>query len=434
MIDKILNTVTAYKMIEHGDHIVAGLSGGADSVCLLLALNELKSRLDISLSAIHVNHCLRGKESDRDEQFCKDLCRRLDIPLIHRRFDVSGYASEHHMSTELAARTIRYDFFREQTQGKKLATAHNANDNAETVIFNLARGTGIKGISGIPPVRDNIIRPLINITRDEIEQYLNKNSQEYVTDSTNLSDDYTRNKIRHSVIPVLCGINPSLFSTIASDSENFRLDGSYLEQQASAAYQKCLSDSGALCGLSGYHKAVRHRCISCYLKNNNIEVNSRRISEIDDILFSGGKINLRGNIFITASGNVLMIQTLNPEKKPEEFISSITEGDNIFMDRNVEFILSDSMPDGCDAVVDADQLKGSVYMRNRRPGDRIRLSGNSFSSSVKKLFNSSIPADERNNICFICDDEGPVFIERTGISDRVRITGNTCRYAGIKIC
>ena len=214
MLCQILDTAKKYSMTETGDEVIAALSGGADSVCLLLALNELKETLGIKLSAIHVNHCLRGNESDRDEQFCRDLCGRLRIPLICGRFNVKEEAENRKISTELAARDIRYRFFQENSSGKKIATAHTANDNAETVIFNLARGTGTKGIAGIPPVRGNIIRPLINVTRSQIENYLKEKNQEYVTDSTNLTDDYTRNIIRHIVIPVIEQINSSLFRTV----------------------------------------------------------------------------------------------------------------------------------------------------------------------------------------------------------------------------
>lgn len=428
MLERIFQTIKDNNMISRGDRVTAALSGGADSVCLLLALYELRERLDIQLSAIHVNHCLRGAESDRDEQFCADLCSKLDISLIHRKFDVSGYAEEHHMSTELAARNIRYDFFREQTKGGKIATAHNANDNAETVIFNLARGTGIKGIAGIPPVRDNIIRPLLRVSRDEIEEFLRERNQKYVTDSTNLTDEYTRNRIRHNVIPVLKNINPSLFATISSDSENFRLDSSYLEEQANDAYQKCLNESGALEGLSEYHKSIRHRCITTYLKNNNIEVNHKRISEIDDIVLCGGKINLKGNIYIVSSENTLMIRTIVPEESSTEYSAELKEGRNMFMNRIIEISFSDTVSETADAVLDADSVTGTLTARNRRPGDRIRISGKGFSSSVKKLFNRNIPPEERNSICFICDQTGPLFIERTGISEKAAVSEKTKRY------
>ena len=172
MLDKIYSFIQKYDMLKSGDTVVCGLSGGADSVALLLALFSLKDRLGIQIEALHVNHCLRGAESDRDEQFCRELCKRKAIVFNAVSCDVSGYAEKNSLSVEEAARKLRYSIFEEYSAHKKTATAHNANDALETAILNLARGTGIKGIAGIPPVRGNIISPLLGVTRDEIEMFL----------------------------------------------------------------------------------------------------------------------------------------------------------------------------------------------------------------------------------------------------------------------
>ena len=153
MLDKIFGTIQKYHMLEKGETAVCGLSGGADSVCLLLALRELAPRLGITVEAIHVNHCLRGEESDRDEEFCRDLCRRLQVPFTAVRCDVRSFAQENGLSTEEAARELRYKAFAENSAGKKLATAHNAGDDLETALLNLTRGTALRGMCGIPPVR-----------------------------------------------------------------------------------------------------------------------------------------------------------------------------------------------------------------------------------------------------------------------------------------
>ena len=207
MIDKIFRHIKDNKLLSDGDTVVCGLSGGADSVGLLLALYELREKLGINVEALHVNHCLRGEESDRDEEFCCQLCSRLGIPFSAFRVDVKSYAKEHSLSDEEAARKLRYGVFEANSQGKKIATAHNANDNLETVILNLARGSALKGMAGIPVRRNNIIRPLLTVSREEIEAFLSERGQEFVTDSTNLSDDYTRNKIRHKIIPLMNELN-----------------------------------------------------------------------------------------------------------------------------------------------------------------------------------------------------------------------------------
>ena len=432
MLDEILDTIKTNNMLEKCDQVIVALSGGADSVSLLLALDELKNILDINLSAIHVNHCLRGKESDSDEQFCTDLCSRLNIPLIKKSFNVMEYAQKNKLSTELAARNIRYDFFKEQSYGKKIATAHTANDNAETVILNLTRGTGIRGISGIPPVRNNIIRPLINTTRDTIEEYLKNKSQDYVTDRTNLSDDYTRNRIRHNVIPVLKEINFSLFNTIASDSANLRLDDSFISSESEKAYLTCHKQDNQLTGLKNYHKAIRHRCISLFLNDNNIEVSHKRICQIDRILTGGGKINLCKNIYIISSEDNLIIREITPCSSGH-ICFPLTENSSIFLGKKITITRTDNLPEGKNILLDSDKLSGSLKIRNRLPGDRIMLKGNNFTSSVKKLFNRNIPLEDRDRICFICDDQGPVYIEKTGISQRAAISDNTVNFIVIKI-
>ncbi len=432
MLDQILHTIQENNMLEPGDHVIVALSGGADSVSLLLALDELKNKLDISLSAIHVNHCLRGKESDSDEDFCTDLCRRLKIELIKKSFDVMEYAQKNKLSTELAARNIRYEFFRENSYGKKIATAHTANDNAETVILNLTRGTGIKGISGIPPVRNNIIRPLINTTREQIENYLKDKKQTYVTDKTNLSDDYTRNRIRHNVIPVLKAINSSLFATISSDSANFRLDDCFIRSESEKTYAICHIKDNQLTGINKYHQAIRHRCISSFLNDNNIEVSHKRICEIDSMLITGGKINLHGNIYIISSDDNLLIKEIIPQKT-KHICYELSEESCVFLDKKITAIYTDQFPDNTNIILDADKVIGNLTVRNRLPGDRIKLKGNNFTSSVKKLFNRNIPVEERDKLCFICDNSGPVFIEKTGIAERAAVSDNTVNFIGIKI-
>ena len=205
-------------MINKGDTVIAALSGGADSVALLYVLYSLKNELGFSLAACHVNHNLRGEESDGDERFVRRMCRFLDIPLYVASIKVNDLRQKHD-SLEECARRLRYEFFDSISRGKLIATAHTASDNCETILINMVRGTALSGICGIPVKRDNIIRPLLYNTRGDIERYCTENSLDYVTDSTNLSDDYTRNKIRHKVVPLLREINPALFGAISRLSQ-----------------------------------------------------------------------------------------------------------------------------------------------------------------------------------------------------------------------
>ena len=190
---KFKSTLSRYHMLSAGDHVVVGFSGGPDSTVLLFLLWEMKEKLGITVSACHVNHHLRGEESQRDEQFVRAFCKDRGIPLNVLQLNALQGASEAAQSVETFSREARYRFFAQQAEAfgekGKIATAHNQNDNAETILFYLARGTGLNGIGGIPPVRGQIIRPLIECSRKEIEAFCQQEQLEYVTDSTNLSDD-----------------------------------------------------------------------------------------------------------------------------------------------------------------------------------------------------------------------------------------------------
>lgn len=442
MLEKIVKLSQKYNMFISGDIVVCGLSGGADSVCLLLSLCELRKRLGIEVEALHVNHCLRGSESDRDEEFCRSLCARLGVRFTAERCDVSGYAAERSMSTELAARELRYGIFCRNTQGKKLATAHNADDDLETVLLNLARGTALKGLAGIPPVRGNIVRPLLAVTRAEIEAFLAERGQDYVTDSTNLTDDYTRNKIRHRIIPLLREINPSLNSTFVSSVDGLRDENAYIEAMTDSAERECL-DGSRLTGLPGYDTVIRSRCISRLLVRNGLPVSHERIRECDDLVVNGGKLNISGDIYFVSDGSAAELRAIPAAEAVGELSAPLMIGENsIFsgitlicelVDRAEYDRRRDVNKKLTFCAFDYDKIKGEAVLRNRRNGDKIQLRGRDFRSSVKKLINEKIPPSERNTLHFIEDGEGTVWAERLGIAQRVAPDGNTKRLFVISV-
>ena len=220
-------------LIDYGDDVVVALSGGADSVCLLYNMLSLWERGYIeTLTAVHCNHGLRGEEADRDEQFCKNLCDKLKIHLYCEKIPVMEYAKEHSLSLEEAGRNLRYKTFEKYRMGGKIATAHNKKDNAETVIFNLIRGTSLAGMGGIPIMRDAIIRPLLDVSREEIEEYLKEIGADYVTDHTNLETKYSRNKIRLSIIPEMENINEGAVNNITSFAKLASYDEEFLSDLA----------------------------------------------------------------------------------------------------------------------------------------------------------------------------------------------------------
>ena len=442
MLDKIYRHIKSYNMFNKGSTVVCGLSGGADSVCLLLCLCRLSDKLGITVEALHVNHCLRGDESDRDQEFCRKLCESENIPFIAVSCDVNTFAKEHSLSTEEAARELRYRAFAENSKGKYLATAHNANDNLETAVFNLARGTALKGIAGIPPVRGNIVRPLLTVSRQEIEDYLRSIRQDWVTDSTNLSDDYTRNKIRHQILPVLEELNNSLIATSVNTFETLRSENSLIESETQKALDKC-RNCNTLSGISVLHPVIRRRCIARLLSDNELSYSHARLEEAEDIALKGGKINISGDIFLISDGNTLSLEIITKKADNEMLSAELHPGENSIFDGiifNCEIVNCDSMKKFSPVhknltfnLLDYDKIKGKAVLRNRRFGDRIQLRGRNFSSSVKKLINETVPKELRDTLHFIEDDEGTVFAECIGVAQRAAPDGNTKRLLKITI-
>ncbi len=235
MLKGVLRAINNNRMIEEGDKVVVGVSGGADSVALLLQLAEYRHQTDYTLQVFHLNHMIRPDASD-DEEFVRRLCRRLNVPFFSVSRDVTAMSKEEHISLEEAGRKARYGEMR-ALDPDKIAVGHHMDDLAETVILNMCRGTGLHGMVGIAPVQDDIIRPLIYVTRAEIEEYLKEMGQDFCTDSTNAETDYTRNKIRHEIIPMLSqAVNDRTTAHIAAMADDMLHIESYIMAQVDNAY------------------------------------------------------------------------------------------------------------------------------------------------------------------------------------------------------
>ena len=236
MTDKILSWMRGQCMTQPGDTVICAVSGGADSVCMLHVLLSLRNTLGITVEAAHFNHQLRGEESDRDEAFVRTLCAELGVVLHVDNGDVRARAAKTHESVEEAARALRYAFF--SSLPGLIATAHTQDDNLETVLLNLTRGTGLAGLCGIPPRRERFIRPMLAVSRAEIEAYLAQNGLSHVTDSTNFLPDARRNRLRQSVIPLLKAENPSLCETAFRMCRLLEADEAQLSARAEEALRQ----------------------------------------------------------------------------------------------------------------------------------------------------------------------------------------------------
>ena len=245
MKEKVLETIKKYNLIENGDKIVIGVSGGPDSIALLNVLLEIKNenKINFNMVVCHINHMIR-EEANSDEEYVSDFCKRYNIEFYSRRIEIEKIAKESKIGTEEAGRNARYEFFNEileKTSANKIATAHTANDNAETVLMNIIRGSGTSGLKGIDAYRDNLIRPLINCSRYEIEEYCDKNNLNPRIDKTNFENIYTRNKGRNMLIPyVKENFNPNIIESINRLSELSKQENEYLEMQTQKAYKNVL--------------------------------------------------------------------------------------------------------------------------------------------------------------------------------------------------
>lgn len=451
--EKVHAAIAAYRMLNDQDTVLVGLSGGADSVCLLLCLLEL----GYPVAAVHINHCLRGAESDRDEAFCQDLCGRLEIPFFCKRVDVSAFCRSHSYSIEEGAREIRYRIYAEAAAelakvhagDVKIATAHTLSDNLETVLFRLARGTALKGLCGIPPTRETppthsapavggtIIRPLLHCTREETEAYLHSRQQAFVTDSTNLAETCSRNRIRHKIIPVLREINPALHETFLRSLRAFSADEAYLAQQtykAISAIQK--PDGWDAQALLALDPALQTRAVYCLLQEHHCRLNTAKLEELLALCRTGGKINLQGTLFAVCRQNRLQIRMAQPLPEDFEVVLSIGSAINFhgrkLMIREISYPPKDMIfyKKFAKSMMDYDKLKGITVLRNRRAGDKIQLSGRSFTSSVKKLLNAHVPANRRDLLVCIADEQGLIYLEEFGVAARCVPDENTshCIY------
>lgn len=418
MLNKVLAAIEKHSMLRTSKKVTVALSGGADSVTLLYVLISLKENLGIELSAAHLNHQLRGEESERDEAFVKALCKKLQVPLVCERADINAESKRTGESTELCARRIRYAFFERVADGGLIATAHTASDSAETVLFNLSRGTALKGLTGIPAVRDIFIRPLISVTREEIEDYCKENGIEYVDDSTNFTDDYSRNKIRHNVIPELKEINPSLENTLSRTARLLGEDSEYLEAVALDMYNKVRCEGGIKTEvLIDLHPSISKRVIAHFLSTLGIEAFSVNIEAVLGVL-KGGKVVMPSGVTLKSEKGELTVET---EIKPAEFSTTYRVVEIEEFQKINNLLLKNTL--------DYDKIKGEICLRTKISGDKMRQSGRGVTKTLKKLCTeNAVDLHLRANLPVMADDMGVIWAYGFGVDDRVKVDPSTKKF------
>lgn len=439
IIEKLEKTNQKEVLFQEGERILVGLSGGADSMMLT---HYLKFYAKIDVVACHIHHGLRGEESDRDMRFAETICNVWGIPFYGYVEDAARFAQQNNITVEEAGRNLRYQRFEETAQkvsAVKIATAHTLSDNCETILFHLVRGTGLKGLCGIPPKRDNIIRPLIALTRQEIESYCSICGIEYVTDSTNLSPIYTRNKIRQQVIPLLTEINPRIDLSIQKTIRILREEQDYLELLSRQAYAEAEKQNELSVDiLVEYHTAIRYRVIRLFLKELGIEQSHDLILKVDEMLLKNqGKINVKENLFLEIKRNKLF---LNDDSLIVDYYQQPLEFGLVMTPAGKRYEISLCQKNEIDEIkkvykkllyilIDYDKIKGKLILRSRKTGDKISLCDKQGSRSLKRLMiDYKLTASQKSRLLVIEDDEGVIALEQFGCDKRVCVDENTINF------
>lgn len=432
-----------YKLLSYGDSVVIGLSGGADSVCLAHKLWSLRETLSLSLTAAHVNHGIRGAEAQRDEAFCRAFCAAYRIPLEVLHADVPAQAAANKESTETCGRRIRYAFFQSlAADGEKIATAHNADDHAETIFMHIVRGAGGNGLCGIAPVRGNVIRPLLLNSREEIEQYCKRHSLDFVTDSTNAENIYTRNKIRNTVMPVLREINPSVRGAFIRMADHAAEDEAVLSELAEAAYTRLFHENAIPeSALSELPRGVQRRVIRMALQQlGQKEISAVHTADVLHIAGTGRSVITAGGITVCSRAGMLLFfdgyELFQPfsvsiaETLCSESLRTQTLGypyGTLKVQKILQKDLQNLNKGLLDNAVDCDKINSTLQLRSRREGDVFK-SARGYTKTLKKLFNEAhIPPEQRNGVPVLADGENIIWIDGFGTSADYRVNGHSER-------
>ncbi len=456
MINKVKQYIENYKMLEKGDQIIVGVSGGADSVCLFHVLLELRKEYELTLHVIHINHGIRGEEAKRDEEFVRELCKKEEVSfqVVHK--DIPLLAKEGRMSVEEAGRKARYEVFNQYFLAykcNKIAIAHNKNDTAETILFHMFRGSGLSGLTGISPVRDRIIRPLLCLERKEIESYLFERGISYLDDSTNFTLDYTRNKIRLKVLKEAEGINSKAVSHIAMAGETFRELQEYVEKSVMKAAERILvkgTENEILLQIEELSKedvVIQKEIVrkAFFMLSESLkDIDAYHITSVLQLIKKqpGRRIDLPYGITAMREYNHIELRTkgkdLSKDLEPRELlIPGVTplfeEGKSIkasLLNYKKNMIIPQSI---CTKWFDYDKIKDTVLIRCRKQGDYLCIDKGGTKKLKALLIDEKIPRQKRDVLPLLADGSHIMWVIGNRISEAYKVDENTRRILQITI-
>lgn len=451
MQEKVKQTITQFQMFPKGTRLIVGLSGGADSVALLHLLCSLRTEMDWQMTAVHIHHGLRGEAADADAKFAEAFCAELGIPCIVKQYDVAAEAKKRRLGEEETGRLLRYAAFRE-IAGKegRIAVAHHQKDQAETLLLRLCRGTGLKGLTGMAYVRENICRPLLGCSREEIETYCRENHLDWQEDATNQETKYARNQVRLEVLPVLEKINPKAVEHLAETAELLACEEDFLEQQAAACLEEVRLPSPA--GevhlqrekLKNLHPAMKKRVLrqamGVFLTE---DVSQTQIAALEDLLTkpSGKSRDFLQNIHAENRYEALVLSHKHSEKKEktEGYCYPLPIGEEVVIAECGIAILAEVhekkaeiSADICTKVFDYDKIKQVLFCRTRKAGDVISLAGGR--KKIKDLFiDEKVPRAERAVYPLITCGEEILWVVGKRTAAGFAAEEGTVRYLSIRI-
>lgn len=462
--ETVRDTIRHYHMIEPGMHVLAGVSGGADSMCLLEVLHEWQRKMDFTLSVLHVEHGLRGEEALEDAAFVVEQCRSRGIPCYVEHVNVKAVAAEMGWSLEEAGRQSRYELFeqyRKKLGADRIAVAHNKNDQAETVLLNLSRGSGVRGLGGIRPVRGRIIRPLLFVSRIEIEEYLRERNRNWRTDGTNLETDYMRNRIRLQALPWLeTYVNREAVEHLAAAASRLQKAEDYLERQAREVAAHCVQKTErkreAAVVLGPFLAADRlmqeyvlRGCIRELLRDRGLK--DYRAEHIEEMIRLAGmdcgkQMNFPGSLRAVRERDRLVLrirsemsQLQEPTGKQELLLERSGSYEWMGKTFQVEYLKTAEKPQVFPEKkytkwLAYDTIKHNVCLRTRKPGDYLIINANGGKKKLKDyMIDMKIPRDERDRIMLVAEDSHVLWAVGYRISEAAKITGTTERFLKVQM-
>ncbi len=449
--EKVFSYIREHGMICPGEKVIVGVSGGADSLCLLILLMEYKSQVPFSILAVHIEHGVRGEESLADAAFVKNFCDEHGVECLCESFDVPAIAAEKKISTEEAGRLVRYETFeriKETQKADKIAVAHNMNDQAETMLFHMARGSGLAGAGGIRPVRDYLIRPLLCCTRAEIEGYLKEKNQNWCLDRTNGEPDYTRNRIRHQLLPVMeQELNPKVIPHLAQLGWELQKTEDYLEKIAGQLIKRGTGwqEESVRCLVQEFRKEdrlIQERAIRICLERAGCGLKDLGRIHVEQILGlfdgqSGRTVCLPGGWTAERSFEWVRIRKREVEEEDpdaELYFRQISVPGEISCPDGVlktepAFFENEIIPrNQYTKWLDYDKIKDNLCLRTRRPGDYLIVDQKGSRKKLKEyMIQEKIPANKRDQVLLVASGQEILWVIGYRINEAYKVLEGTKR-------